>query len=330
MLKRILTFLLFGVLLFSFVGCGDFGDVPSDTSSESDTEKSLFKFSYHDEYTVWERGEGKLGEEYRQYPLVTTIEYLGEESYAYQSDRKFLGNGERDSCPSIVIYSNEDGSLELTEHSYRMVSSSSNADASSEKQQEILPGEVAVSCAHLEVPKDAPVGKYHLELSFLGHSQVFENAIEIVDSLDSFQGEKPGSYPFKLSFYDDYAVWKRSACKNGEEYYWQAFVTAIEYIGEEPYVYNTSGAFYGTTPAFAIYYNEDGSTELTEQSYQLTRGNISAIPSEPVGQTIQPGEFTVNSDFVKIPKDAPLGKYHIKLSFEGYYQIFENAIEIVE
>ena len=174
MFKRILSFLLFGVLLFSFVGCGPSEDVSQNSdgtdSQENNPSTSFeilqnggpFKFSYTGKKTVWKRGEDVVA--------VASQEYLGEEVYPYKGSSS-LG-------PYITVYCNVDGSLELTEESYGIPNTTT---CTTDVQEGIQPGDVDRFDAVMHVPDDAPLGKYHIKLSFEGYYQIFENAIEIVE-----------------------------------------------------------------------------------------------------------------------------------------------------
>ncbi|MBO5222357.1 MAG: hypothetical protein J6C26_08590 [Clostridia bacterium] len=168
MFKRILSFLLFGVLLFSFVACGESSgeDVQGDTDSSSSTyyfgtmedvtKSSVFKFSYQTEKTQWKRGE--------TYSVDTALENISGEVFPY--------SGTSSCGPHIEIYCGEPGNKFSLSGMF-----SSNTDIING----IQPGETYMSGAIYTVPEDAPLGKYHILLTFEDYYQFFENAIEIVE-----------------------------------------------------------------------------------------------------------------------------------------------------
>ena len=175
MLKRILTFLLFCVLLFSFSGCGMSesevlqGNEQINTSlswiqEEGLEETSLFTFSL-DGDVVWKRGA--------QIEFITLIEYLGEEPYVCKS-------GSLHYAALPIVYYNADGSYELSDESYSDFTVGSVWDDYTFSS--IQSGEKSSHYYFVNVPEDAPLGKYHILLHF-DHSyyQFFENAIEIVE-----------------------------------------------------------------------------------------------------------------------------------------------------
>ncbi|MBQ4322877.1 MAG: hypothetical protein IJC19_02935 [Clostridia bacterium] len=184
MLKRILTFLLFGVLLFSFVGCGTVEDITSSddtpTSSGKDTDTNIsdnsqeilqnggpFKFSYEIDQVVWERNEGA-----GMLDMTALIEYLGEEVYVSE-------NGFESYDANFLIYHNADDRTTYSESSYYIPF---EVGTNWQTEYEIQPGAVGRTIIKdLLIPKDAPLGKYHIKLSFEGYYQIFENAIEIVE-----------------------------------------------------------------------------------------------------------------------------------------------------
>ncbi len=188
MLKRFLTFLLFGVLLFSFVGCDTFENVSpnnsesaenattedsSNTQEDSKTvyfnslqETGLFEFSYNAEETVWKRGE--------EISFRCDMEYVGESSLPYD------GPSYSSQMPDIIVYQNEDGSVVLNEKSFEIYRIG-EIDATTDVLSELSTG-FSSSVVHcMDVLEDAPVGKYHLILIFGKHCKIFENAIEIVE-----------------------------------------------------------------------------------------------------------------------------------------------------
>ncbi|MBQ4322875.1 MAG: hypothetical protein IJC19_02925 [Clostridia bacterium] len=133
--------------------------------------------------------------------------------------------------------------------------------------------------------------------------------------------------PFQFSYNTDNVVWKKGEGGHvrGE---WFTVETTVEYIGDETYYSELGFILFDTIPA--VYYNADGSTEITEETLRLDYlDSMDAIERQPEHE-VNPGQIGTRSFLIQVPDDAPLGKYHIKLSFEGYYQIFENAIEIVE
>ena len=133
--------------------------------------------------------------------------------------------------------------------------------------------------------------------------------------------------PFQFSYNTDNVAWKKGEGGHvrGE---WFTVETTVEYIGDETYYSEPGFILFETIPA--VYYNADGSTEITEETLRLDYlYSMDAIVRQPEHE-INPGQVGTGSVLIHVPDDAPLGKYHIKLSFEGYYQIFENAIEIVE
>ncbi len=188
MFKRILSFLLFGVLLFSFVGCDTFENVSpnnSESAEDESTEDSsnsqedsktvyfnslqetgLFEFSYDVEKTVWKRGEEIL--------LRCTMEYIGQEPLPYGGPSAGMD------MPYIILYQNSDGSVVLSEESFEIPRGGTNA-ATTDILSNISNGFTA-KCTHkMKTPQDAPLGKYHLILLFQKHCKIFENAIEIVE-----------------------------------------------------------------------------------------------------------------------------------------------------
>ena len=168
MFKRILSFLLFGVLLFSFVACGESSgeDVQGDTDSSSSTyyfgtmedvtKSSVFKFSYQTEKTQWKRGE--------TYSVDTALENISGEVFPY--------SGSSTCGPNIIIYCGEPGNKFTLTGSTWFHTDIING---------IQPGKTYGLRVMYTVPEDAPLGKYHILLTFEDYYQFFENAIEIVE-----------------------------------------------------------------------------------------------------------------------------------------------------
>ncbi len=162
----------------------------------------------------------------------------------------------------------------------------------------------------------------------------FEDSTETDSAMNSAGNNSkpsPDSFkntgPFQFSYNTDNVVWKKGEGGHvrGE---WFTVETTVEYIGDETYYSEPGFILFDTIPA--VYYNADGSTEITEETLRLDYlDSMDAIERQP-SHEINPGQVGTKSFLIQVPDDAPLGKYHIKLSFEGYYQIFENAIEIVE
>ena len=189
MFKRILFFLLFGVLLFSFVGCGTVEDAlenngesfnseatENTTSTQEDRRKAffyqlqetdLFEFSYNEEQTVWKRGE--------KAEISYKMEYVGKEPLPYG------GPSGGTEIPEIIVYQNTDESIVLSEESFEIYPSRDFVSVTTDVLPEFYAGFVANNSSSMAVPKDAPLGKYHLILRFQYYCKIFENAIEIVE-----------------------------------------------------------------------------------------------------------------------------------------------------
>ena len=168
MFKRILSFLLFGVLLFSFVACGESSgeDVQGDTDSSSSTyyfgtmedvtKSSVFKFSYQTEKTQWKRGE--------TYSVDTALENISGEVFPY--------SGSSTCGPNITIYCGEPGNKFTLTGSMWFHADIING---------IQPGKTYGLRVMYTVPENATLGRYHILLTFEDYYQFFENAIEIVE-----------------------------------------------------------------------------------------------------------------------------------------------------
>ncbi len=162
-----------------------------------------------------------------------------------------------------------------------------------------------------------------LLFSFAGcgasESEISQGTEQINTSLEWFEQkgfEETTLFTFSI---EGDVVWKRGT--------WIELVTKIQYHGEEPYTFREGSVHFAALPL--VYHNSDGSYELTDESY--CEFKMEAVWDDYKPDSIKPGEVGDHSFFVNVPEDAPLGKYHAVLLFEGcYYQFFENAIEIVE
>ena len=165
-MKRILVFLLLGVLLFSFVGCEP---TASSGGVQGKNDTYPFKFSYYDEHVVWKKGSSAspLGENFRTFYLVTSIEYLGEESFVSERDFQSF------QPTTVTVYSPESG--------YKWEKNNPYFTPSLNRSNEIYPGQVGMVMYGFEVTDEVPAGKYHIKVTFLDYTQIFENAIEIVE-----------------------------------------------------------------------------------------------------------------------------------------------------
>ena len=121
---------------------------------------------------------------------------------------------------------------------------------------------------------------------------------------------------FKFSYEMENSVWKRGGS--------EVVTTSLEYLGKEYYSYSGSPTNRCANPI--LYYNEDGSFNLTEKSFMIKSNYFSPA----IAEGFDSGTVIPDATTLSIPTDAPLGKYHLILHFEGYYQLFENAIEIAE
>ena len=170
MIKKFPMFLIICCVLFFLVGCASLDDVSSEDAQTNSpdifanyTQTDLFKFSYDEANTVWKRSEGVS--------FKVAQEYMGEETYPYK--------GSSSMHIDICVFFNSDGSHICTEESF--VLSPTIFYSTDDIQYGIEPGDVDYRIGGIKIPEDAPLGKYHLILSFENYYQFFENAIEIVE-----------------------------------------------------------------------------------------------------------------------------------------------------
>ena len=339
-MKRTILLLLSLCLLLSLVACGNPETDASDSAggslsqvenlpessdlsaigngsqppSKVDLTSYPFRMSYEAETLV----VGWNSQGFRSVTLTALIEHLGEDVYI--SEQPFMEFG-----VSADLFYNADGSAEFREDSVVGFELMAVPD--------VVPTVTRVGVGATESRRrsiifdaNAPGGTYHLRLSFLDHAVIFENAVLIpapnkpvpgdgwkVSWVGETKGEKDGDFTFGYQAIP-------SVCKGG------GTITAMAtmgYSGKEAYPY--VGDASSMVPVMKFYYNKDGGVDPQEDSYVLSVTHGSAVHSD-VG--ITPLSKHSERGTLSVPEDAPVGRYHLIVFFDGYYRIFTDALEV--
>jgi hypothetical protein len=194
------------------------------------------------------------------------------------------------------------------------------------------PGETAVDTFDVSVPNDAPLGAYHMRISFKGFVGIVENVLTIVERSPSAiteTGEEKFdpdatvadiAFSYHLIDHETRVPVDKTTFRPDE---------AINILG---YITNVSDKVLTYTKVRGMFVKLCLYCETDDGRYEMPYFEMKHNTVPPQEVEFVPGRTVVENRYLFYSEDhnAPAGTYHLEISVPGFQQTFYGVLTVVE
>ena len=206
------------------------------------------------------------------------------------------------------------------------------SDVCRDVKYEIAPGETVGEQLSVTVPNDAPLGAYHMRISFKGFVGIVENVLTIVERSPSAiteTGEEkfdPDATAQDIEFSYEFHDAVTNLPTDRTEYH------VRENIAIDGMITNVSDKVLTYTKVRGMFVKLCLYCETDDGRYEMSYHEMKHNTVPPQEVEFAPGRTVVENRYLFYSEDhnAPAGTYHLEISVPGFQQTFYNVLTVVE
>jgi hypothetical protein len=193
-------------------------------------------------------------------------------------------------------------------------------------------GETAVDTFDVSVPNDAPLGAYHMRISFKGFVGIVENVLTIVErspsAITEIGEEKfdPDATAQDIEFSYEFHDAVTNLPTDRTEYH------VGENIAIDGMITNVSDKVLTYTKVRGMFVKLCLYCETDDGRYEMPYFEMKHNTVPPQEVEFVPGRTVVENRYLFYSEDhnAPVGTYHLEISVPGFQQTFYGVLTVVE
>ncbi len=318
---KTIRMLLLLLALALCLGCAACTDASEDAGSGEGSPTGVLETSFEkfdpnataaDIEFSYQMRDATTGEPIRKttYHADEMISIDGTITNVSQKALTYMGTGEMEM--TLLLYcETEDGEYAMP---YVLLKTPSS-QAAIPRERELAPGATHTETRYtFNSERNAPTGSYHLEVSVDGFYQTFYNVLTVIEAKGNMDEAVVEDFSFS------YIEPQQTEYRRRDRIDLTGVVTNV---CEQTYRYESCQ--HGTDVSVELFC-------LTEQGEYVLP--LYTVVTDDMCRSymreLAPGEAVRGSGQEQIPKDAPLGVYHLRICFQGLIGTVENVLIVVE